>query len=299
MLSLDHNGISVTIRLDYFTFSILGLSEFPLAVRNYLGSWRDAGPFKHHYHSSTGPGYKARWGAKEKCLNWPLELELSGEFFSMGKDLDFVLNSIYSSGGLIRPSRIDLCTDYFGPLDPFCLESIRGQKPKGNDYWDEDKWLGFQRGDLPGRVYEIYDKAHEQVVERRKKLPPGVVDWFRYEFRMGSDYLKPFFDEAFNNLFSHDFTWLMIGWSGDQTSFRCGFFSDLHRDLRHGRIPAKETVTLTFDAAFDVLARDVFSKINNFRKRFSFMGEVSNADLFGALIERIAANPSNDMGTSA
>lgn len=299
MLSLDLNGVSVTIRLDYFTFSVLGLSEFPRVLQNYLGAWRDSGAFRHHYHSSSGPGYKARWGAKEKCLNWPLELELSGDFFASGKDLDYVLNAIYRAGGFIRPSRIDLCTDYFGAVDPFELESIRGQKPKGKSYVDEGKWLGFKRGDLPGRVYEIYDKAHEQVVERRKKLPIGVSDWFRYEFRLGSDYLKPFFDEAFNNLYAHDFTWLMIGWSGDQTSFRCGFFSDLHHGLREGRIPAKESVTLTFDAAFDVLARDIFSKVNSFRKRFSFMGECSNEDLFRGLLERIVSEPGNYMGTSA
>lgn len=297
LLTLDHCGISITIRLDYCTISILGLSELPSSVRSYLGAWRDCGASRHHYHSSVGPGYYCRWGVREKCKNWPIELEMSGDFFASGKDLDFVLNEIYAAGGSVRPSRLDLCTDYYGPIDPFTLHSVRGQMPKGHDYWDGKKWTGFKRGTLPGRVYEIYDKAWEQVEERRKKLPPGVTDWFRYEYRLGSEYLHKFFEGPSTGLTCHDLSWLMIGWSGDSTSFRCGFFTDLHADLRAGRLPCKETVTLTFDGAFNVLCDDIFSKLNNFRKRFQHLRSVSNGELFEAVLGQVLSDPSKNMGT--
>lgn len=316
MLTFDFSGVHVTIRLDWLTLSIRGIDELPASARSYLGAWRDQGKTRHHYHSSFGPGYICRWGVREKCKNWSIELELQGEFFSSGKDLDFLLGEIFCAGGFARPSRIDLATDYYGPVDPFQLESIRGQFPKGKtfhfspvgpllqmemgcSYSHLQKWLGFKYGKLPGRVYDVYDKAHEQVVERRKKLPAGVTDWFRYEFRLGSEYLHVAFPDAVQDLSKHSLTWSMVGWSGDQTSFRCGFFSDLHRDLKKGRIPCKETVSLTFDGAFNVLCDDVFSKLNNFRKRFSHLRSVSNSELFQAVLAQVSGDPSLYMGDRA
>lgn len=290
MYRFTHCGIECSVHLDYVGINVSGLPFLPPDLASYLGVGRDLGAVKTHLSHASAPGCLVRWNRREECPNnAEIEIELQGQFFSTQKDLDFVFGSIFSDGGSVRIFRCDLAFDYFGPVEEFTLESFGCRHPKGKDfhYGIRKQWTGFLYGSRQRRQWSFYDKIEESK-EHGHYLPEQLEDWWRYEFRLGSEYCQTnFTPEYVTELTEKDLLWGMVGIAGDGSRYRAGFFTDVLGEMKEGKLKIREQRVVTFEKALDVAVDDVLRKIQRFQERFAHLRKVPFSLLLDTFISEM------------
>lgn len=236
----------------------------------YFPTYRVGGETKTHFRSYYYDidGMIRRDLARPKVHNYDIELEIPGSFFDEGNSLDDFFSAVYSVGGSIKISRLDVALDHFGDISEFrpIIDSKQHQLMKlyapHHDY--SGKWTGFHVGSQgSNRKWTVYDRVEKYGIYADSHFY-GRLNWWRCELKIQKKYAWKLFPEG--KYYENDLERIGAIALTDTSTVDCGIFPEMAKKVVTGEIVLRQRAQVTFESAREKLMVDLVSRFRKFRR---------------------------------